>query len=64
MVEQRGIEPWPPHCERVSVGSTDYYTFRSIALNSTKQPSERQIEVHEFLYRLMVRPTVTSPDPL
>src|SRR5437016_576203 len=33
-----GSNPGPPHCERELVGSTDYYTFPYVTLNSTKQP--------------------------
>jgi hypothetical protein len=59
-VEQRGIEPLPPHCERALVGSTDYYTFPYVTLNSTKQPSERSLAFHRFLYVAIQFPTVAS----
>jgi hypothetical protein len=53
---KRGSNSWPPHCERVLVGSTDYYTFRSFDIHSTKQPSERADAFHSFS-PLLILPT-------
>ena len=33
---RRGSNPWPPHCERELVGSTDYHAFLLVTKHSTK----------------------------
>jgi RNA polymerase sigma factor (sigma-70 family) len=46
--------------ERELVGSTDYHTFPSINLNSTKQPSERSFSFYGVLQVLTACPAVAS----